>query len=472
MRGGLAILLSSAALAGCASTPGQVQVRAIADPLAKMGAGSERLAEARGQLLLGNVGLAIEAFHAALREKPDSVEAMNGLAACYDSMGRTDLSRHYYEAALAVAPHDARVLTAFAGSLDAQGSHAQALELRGEAAQASARVAPAPVPVTLPAPAGAAVRPHDTAVSTALAAAPDQAVQVRAPELRSEPVPVAAISAPAPAPAPVTIPTEVAAAAVVAPAAAAHDAKVLAAFTAPLEPAQASVKPVPAAEPAAGRDPEPSAITVPAVVAAAAAAVVPVTIPIALAAVAPRTDALADAGPSVTIALPPPRPAARPIAQTVVRPAEQMVERDGVQADGPRLQRLSLGEVALLTSGEPAWKPMVVARTAQSTTVHWVALKDSTPQPNVRLLNAARSQGLAARTRAYLLARGWRKIEIGDADSVRESTMVMYPAGRQATGRSLAAQFPVRAGLQQQGQVIVVLLGRDAIPGKAAQAGG
>jgi hypothetical protein len=362
MRGGIAILLSGAALAvaGCASAPGRVQVRAIANSASKLGAGSERLAEARGQLVLGNVGLAIEGFHAALREQPDSVEAMRGLAACYDSMGRTDLSRQYYEAALAVAPHNPVSLTAFATSLDAQGKSRQAIEVRSEALQASAQKTMPLVATVAPAPASPMV--------VALAAMP-------------APVPAAA-----PAPAPVRVP-------------------------------------------------------------AAAPAPAP-------------TVAIADVGQSVTIALPPPRPAAQPIAHAIV------------QRDGPRLQRLSFGEVALLTVGEPAWRPTVAARTAQSTTVHWVALNDSAARPNIRLLNAARSQGLAARTRQYLLARGWRKIEIGDAEEVRDSTLVMYPAGRQTTGRSLAAQFDVRAGMQQQGEVIVVLLGRDATVSKAAQARG
>ena len=340
MRGGHVFLLSAAtlAVAGCTAGASQVQVRALADPASKLGTGSERLAEARGQLVLGNVGLAIEGFRAALREQPDSVEAMRGLAASYDAMGRTDLSRRYYEAALAVAPRDPRSLNAFAQSLEGQGKVAQAREVRSEAVAA------------------ATAKPATLSIAYALA-----------------PAPVAGVG---------RIVNDVAVAAV---------------------------------------------------------------------------------GPSVTIALPPPRPAA-----TVPQP----IARAAVAFDGPRLQRLSPGEVALLTAGEPAWRPTMVARTGQSTAVRWVALNDSGSQPNIRLLNAARSQGLAARTRDYLMARGWRKIEIGDADRVRESTLVMYPAARQATGRSLAAQFGLRGGTVHPGRVIVVYLGRDAAASKVAQARG
>lgn len=339
MRGGQAFLIGGAALAVAACTAGanQVQVRALADPASKLGVGSERLAEARGQLVLGNVGLAIEGFRAALREQPNSIEAMRGLARAYDAMGRTDLSRQYYEAALAIAPHDTKSLNAFAQSLDGQGERAQATEVRSEAAAIASK---APVPVIA---------------------------------VESSPVSVAG-----------QVPADLAVAAV---------------------------------------------------------------------------------GSSITIALPPARPAATPEPKPIARASV-------AASSGPRLQRLSLGEVALLTAGEPAWSPAILASTKQSTTVRWVALNDSASRPNIRLLNAARSQGLAARTRAYLLARGWRKIEIGDADAVRETTAVMYPAGRQATGRSLAAQFGLRGGTVQPGQVIVVLLGRDAALGRVLQAQG
>ncbi|WP_294070618.1 LytR C-terminal domain-containing protein [Sphingomonas sp.] len=314
---GIAFAAMVGALAGCAAKDSQVQVRAIADPASKLGVGSERVAEARGQLALGNVGLAIEAFHAALRDQPNDIDAMNGLAACYDAMGRSDLSRQYYEAALAVAPRNPTVLTAFAASAEAQGDRAQAAELRSEAAEASGSPASPP----------------------------------------------------------------------------------------------------------------------------------------------PSPD-LAMAATSITIALPTAR--AEPL---------QVVEA-AAAPDGPRLQRLSPGEVALLTGSEPAWRPQVVARTAQSVTVHWVALDDGAARPMVRLLNAARVQGLAARTRDYLVERGWRRVEIGDAYSVRASSIVLYPRDREAAGRSLAAQFGFRPGLSRQGQQIVVLLGRDARAGRGASARG
>jgi hypothetical protein len=141
---------------------------------------------------------------------------------------------------------------------------------------------------------------------------------------------------------------------------------------------------------------------------------------------------------------------------------------------GPRLERLSLGEVALITANEPVWRPQVIARTAQSTTVRWVPLRNATAstRPNIRLLNAARYQGLAARTRTVLLGRGWRQIEIGDAPQVRATSLVVYPASRQILGRSLAAQFGFRSVVTGKSGQLVVLLGRDAAAIRVGRARG
>ena len=67
----------------------ELKVRPIKQPLAEgRQPANVRVAEGNAQLALGNVGLAIEAYRKALREQPDNVEAMVGLATCYDRMGR------------------------------------------------------------------------------------------------------------------------------------------------------------------------------------------------------------------------------------------------------------------------------------------------------------------------------------------------------------------------------------------------
>ena len=53
-------------------------------------------------------------------------------------MGRFDLARQYYKAALAISPNDPALLSALAASLDSQGMRAEAAEVRAEVSQLQA----------------------------------------------------------------------------------------------------------------------------------------------------------------------------------------------------------------------------------------------------------------------------------------------------------------------------------------------
>jgi tetratricopeptide (TPR) repeat protein len=379
MRGGTKFLCFAACLAaaGCAAE-GELEIRPIADPSAKLRPGADRLADARAQLALGNVGLATEAFRKVVREQPDNVDAYAGLAACYEAMGRYDLARRNYESALALAPRSPALLDALAVTLDKQG-------LREEAAQVRAEIA-------------------DLAAASAALEA----------EVQPEPAPVGVASG----------------------------------------TTNQTFK-LPPVAPA-------SIVTV----------ALPVAKPTALTAVAAAPQI--QPASSITVPLPPARPiAAAPAANLPAPNLAADTKVDVRTVPGPRLERLSLGEVALFTTNEPRWRPQVVARTAQSTTVRWVPLRTaSKTRPNIRLLNAARSQGLAARTRNVLLGRGWRLIDIGDAAEVRATSLVIYPASRQALGRSLAAQFGFRSAITGKNDQLVVLLGRDAAGIRAIRARG
>ena len=110
-----------------------------------------------------------------------------------------------------------------------------------------------------------------------------------------------------------------------------------------------------------------------------------------------------------------------------------------------RLERISLGEIALVTSGTP----------------FWVKLRSATPAQSVRLLNAARRQGLAARHRQQLEGAGWRSIAIGDAPRTRQSSLVLYPTGQGTEARRLAADLRIAAIRPEARADILVLLGRD-----------
>ena len=171
-----------------------------------------------------------------------------------------------------------------------------------------------------------------------------------------------------------------------------------------------------------------------------------------------------------------PAPADRP-PEVLVAQVEPRIE------GGPYLERLSLGEVSLVTKPEPLpiarFRPhsppsartnlaVSVApaepapRLASADAVRWMPLKYAPPQAPIQLLNAARTQSLAARTRVALLDRGWRKIRIGNARRIRQHSLVLYASARWAVARRLAAHFGCRAVKTDKVENVVVLLGRDA----------
>jgi hypothetical protein len=303
----LPLLATAIAVSSCSGSA--IEVRSIKQPLAEgRQPANSRVAEGNAQLALGNVGLAIEAYRKALREQPDNVDAMMGLATCYDRMGRADLSRRHYEMALAVDPANTDIYSHFASSLDAQGQ-------RDEAARVKAELA----------------------------------ARVVAPEASRE------------------------------------------------VPGSVPVLPPPPAQ-------------------------------------------------SVTVALAPPR--SLPVA--VERPA----------GNGVRLERISLREVALVTrSEEPRWQGTAVARTATTTTIRF----DKRPQSVVTLLNAARIQGLAARTRTYLTGRGFGGARIGDAPAVRAQSAILYSQAEARRAERLAAQFGFALEKREGAKTgVTILLGRDA----------
>jgi hypothetical protein len=95
--------------------------------------------------------------------------------------------------------------------------------------------------------------------------------------------------------------------------------------------------------------------------------------------------------------------------------------------------------------------------------VRWAALPQSPEsRPNVQVLNAARTQGIAGSARTVLLNRGWRRIDVGDAPATREKSVVLYSRNRAKLGKSLAAQFGVASRMVERDGLVLVL-GRDAV---------
>lgn len=129
------VILLPLVVASCSSKT--VEVRAM--PLPESARSADATSMAMGRMLFerGEYALAADAFRKAVRADPDSADAYNGLAASYDNLGRFDLSRRYYELALARAPEDGRILRNFARSMLGQGDKLAARKLLAEAAALS-----------------------------------------------------------------------------------------------------------------------------------------------------------------------------------------------------------------------------------------------------------------------------------------------------------------------------------------------
>jgi hypothetical protein len=384
-----------------------------------------RIAEARGQLALGNVALALEGFRKAWRDDPNSIDALAGMATCYDRMGRFDLSRRNYEAALAVAPANIEMLGAFAQSLQLQGELAEAQQVRAEIAQRLAA----------------------TSISNApplLAQSPSRG---SAPQVAAEQFELAQIDA--------TVPMTLA-------------------TSAPLI-AEETVVEIPIPKPALAAPPIQLAAKAPETLPDVSAPALPeAQIVVEAAATVPVIQPILAAGPSVSMKLPPAHPVkanvAVPAAMALVSdlpalksPSRAVPKPAVVEEQGPRLERLSMGEIGLITAPGPMWRATTVARTDVSTKIRFVPLRQASTYPvRVRLLNAARVERLAARTRNWLIARGWRGMAIGDAPGTRTRSVIYYPANKRVLAQRLAAQFGFAMAPRATGAQITVLLGTDA----------
>jgi hypothetical protein len=457
-------------ICGCTAAAPGVEVRAIANPSAEIARSGDAVAVARGHLVLGNVGLALEAFRKAQRDNPADPAVLAGIGDCYSAMSRFDLAQTNYEAALALAPHDRKLLLGLAAIYDREGMTARAMIARAEAAAglpqptaSTAAVVPqgeprvparattaiampiqsAPAPVAVPKPAIGSItvelpkaRPVGQLASQGVAPAVDNLDLAQDQLAQSIAEGPAVLAQPR-----VTTATL-------------RDTSVELAAAAPANRLQTRETPPTSellfaeAEPAS----VPSAPLIESrdrTIAKPALRSVTVALPPALPAAA--------APSSITVPLAPARPAPTPLPSRSDRsdPAVAL-------APAPRLERLSRGEVALVSTGKPLWKTPGNVQIASATNVRWVALDSSRDRPNVRVLNAARSQGLAASARTVLFDRGWRKIAVGDAPTALRKSVVLYPKGREALGRRLARQFGVSAQIAERDDVVLIL-GRDSV---------
>jgi tetratricopeptide (TPR) repeat protein len=87
--------------------------------------GIEDTPEQRGKraFMAGNLGLAITHYQTALDRAPESIEALNGLGASYDRLGRFDVAQRYYDRALKLDRRAAQTLNNIGYSYLLQGKH-------------------------------------------------------------------------------------------------------------------------------------------------------------------------------------------------------------------------------------------------------------------------------------------------------------------------------------------------------------
>jgi len=403
-----ALLISCVALASC-SAGNAIKVRAAADPV--MLSKGDAIGVARAQLMLGNVGLALEGFRKALRDNPSDTVALAGIGDCYASMNRYDLAQSDYEQALALLPRDPSLLRGIARIFDQEGQHAKAILAQAEAAAAVAQQAPPQRPMIASVPVGRAVSLNTAVVGSVTVELPTATPTPRVAEHMIEAAQATIVPA---ATEKTSLPQQVEFQALPVSRTDGHIAAVSSA------PTVASVE-------------EPKSRSVPQ---------------------SPAPNQIA----ALLLSEADPASGQSPPAHT----SFATMGRVGVPPSQPRLERLSRGEVELITTLTPIWRQPSNRGPSAETAVAWVPLVPAPPGTNVQILNAARKQGLAVSARSLLVNRGWRKIAVGDAPALQHRSIVLYPASQTRIGRSLAAQFGIGSRVVK-GKAVVLILGRDAI---------
>lgn len=209
-------VLAGVMLVGCAGEPVmQTEVRPVYRVQGEAEATGSAYEAGVAHFTQARYGLALDAFQKELARHPHSVKVLNGIAACYDRLGRFDVAMQYYHQALDVAPRSAQTLNNIGYSLLLQGDRAkaaryfdQALQVQPENAHAQANQAllkdqlakPESTPLAATSP--MAVRPVETPApkvhpmqEKAEAAAPASAT----PTAASAPAPAMPATASAPA---------------------------------------------------------------------------------------------------------------------------------------------------------------------------------------------------------------------------------------------------------------------------------
>jgi len=124
----ITVLASALILAGCAGG-NKEQLHSVnwaAKQPVDLSEMSDFYAAGKKYFTQGKYGLALEQFDAELKNNRSSIKAMNGIAACYDKMGRYHVAMRYYDMALRIAPDSSLTLNNLGYSLLLQGKSSRA----------------------------------------------------------------------------------------------------------------------------------------------------------------------------------------------------------------------------------------------------------------------------------------------------------------------------------------------------------
>ncbi|ATX79924.1 LytR cell envelope-related transcriptional attenuator [Mariprofundus aestuarium] len=384
----------------------------------------------------GKYGLALEAFRQANAESPNSVNALNGIAACYDQIKRHDLATSYYHKALNIQPDSAKTLSNLGYSYMMQGKYADAekvlqlalvhdpsnsrtthnLEITHNRLAAN-KVEPTVNAIVMAEPAPVASAPVASApvASAPVASAPVASAPVAAAPVASAPVASAPVAAAPVASAPVASAPVASAPVASAPVA---SAPVAAAPVASAPVASAPVAAAPVASAPVASAPVASAPVAPAPVASAPVAAAPV----ASAPVAPAPVASAPV-------------AAAPVASAPVAPAP-------------------------VASAPVAAAPVASAPVAAAVPAKVVEVKPTPQQPvkvvvlsvgnRIEISNGNGRNGMAKALTNFLKSRNEWVWKISNSRPFnQEKTTLYYLSGRQIEAEQLAIKVPAPVTLRE-----------------------
>ena len=127
-----AMLMTAVVLAGCQSS--KVDTSSTESLDAGMGlAPVSELAQGQAQFADANYGLAEKYFRKAVEQRPDDADALLGLAASYDELGRFDFAERAYQELFKVAGRKPQVVSNYGYSHLLRGDKKKARELFKEA---------------------------------------------------------------------------------------------------------------------------------------------------------------------------------------------------------------------------------------------------------------------------------------------------------------------------------------------------